>query len=309
MAFFGLVRPTTGGSEVSIASMHINVWAFHRAHNPFGIFDLLPQLGQHKVYVDVGLHVEVQQGFLRHLELVLPGGMVPGSLEDLSPFVLDSEVNDFIFGGPVKIEGGQIYYNQDGEHGDTVVSALELVETGNGIGLLVLDRFMSPSSDRAGKYYLRFRYLCSKPYDLIRLKPWGFNKRGVIFDLRINDIRSAPSSLSTRKLLNISNCYLFAILPISYVPILVNPALHYSRLLESPHWRSYLNGCSAGDRKGVFTTYYWKSVQGQITVDKPLRAFMHLQNEFGIWFLALYLGGIILPVALAIARFLFEYFN
>ena len=168
--------------------------------------------------------------------MLLPGRVTFDSVVDLSNLVLDAEVGEFIFGSPVEIIGNTIRDNQEGDQADEVIDVQRATPMPDGTALVSLARTMkgpAPGETRSRTFYVRFRYECAGPREIVQYKEWGFNKKGAIFDTRINDIRSISGTVEAEALADVSQSYVFLIAPSKYVPVYFSPDTKYSRSYEN----------------------------------------------------------------------------
>lgn len=305
MALIGIYENETkdGSADFSVSALHFNLWIM-----PNNLWNAIKQSVSeksvcfHRYYIDVGVRISVKKGTLKEIDIHLPASeILDSTFCDLEGCVLDEATNDLIFGRPVESKNNSIKFEREGNtiH-DSIHAIRSICEVKNENGPKRTNRFRltfkSPINveGESSTVYLRFRYEARSQNDVVSSKGWGFAKQGLIFDLRINDIREAidynagnqPSQMKPGDEANI-----FLIHPALYTMITQSPDSHYARLLEPRVWKKYLSTCKPYNEQRKLVITQWRSEK--FTHLKPFRIFAQMHKEFGKSTMIIYSFGVV----------------
>jgi hypothetical protein len=304
MSYFAITNRDGG---LKIEACHISLWALAR---PWYCAWRL------SYFFDVGVRLRSEHP-VDHIRVALPFDSGRGGITDLSKIVLDPDFSPLIFGRPVLINGNSVKYDGtslgQGTIDDVVIpvratDSKQESETERDTNFSIWTITLQQSMESSRSYYIRFRVPVSRPGRLWISKGWGFAKRGVITDFRINDIRESlllGEGRSEAKFIKaIDRVFIFLVAPSSYIPKHVSPPLHYSRLLEPRVWRSYLASCGNYATHTKFTIHEWRSSGEQVvSVESPFRTYADLTHDFGFQLFILYVvGGLVAPILFLISN-------
>lgn len=305
MAVLGLYQETQNHSQdcsYEVEALHLNLWMLAPRLWSLSTFNTFKKCGAYNYYVDVGLRLSVASGSISSLDLCLPGA--PGeNFIDLYDEVLNEKINDLIFGTAVESKNGNIEYQRDGDKVvETVqkIKSFELIDDGPEHRYRVHFSSAIKIENSENAYYLRFRYRCQKPNEIVFSKGWGFAKKGYLIDFGVNDVRETvnlPKENMSSQMKPIKEFNGFVICPSDFVPVSNSPEFKHTRILEANAWSQYLNSCGKFSLTNKYTIHYWKGKD--VTFTDPFRAFMHIHKEFGLKLFVIYFLGVATPPLLA----------
>ena len=294
MAVFGVYREHLP-EDVALEAIHINVWALAKGPRSFlSDFRVNRSFELSKVFVDVGLRLRLSTEAIQKVRLRAPAPYRGMESDDLSAVVLNETTNDLIFGTTVKTANDTIDFKRSSGNCvlDKVVQIREFCVEQDGSMLLTLTSPVSKNAEYETAY-LRYRYRTTGR-GILESKGWGFAKRGLLFDLRVNDIRETVELRAERKSLNMldaKSVNALLIYPSSYLKNSESPSSRRTRLLEPKVWHTYLKTCGPYSVKRNYTISHWHGED--VTHIKPLQAFAHLQKDFGLQLAVFYLAGLL----------------
>lgn len=182
-----------GCPTYTVESLHFNFWILPKSKfDNIRRFFSEPKFEFFKYYIDIGVRVNVTSGTLSTIDMHLPCSS-PGDMDylDLHEEILNEKINDLIFGIKVNSNNNKISYTrkyikiEDEIHTINKISDVDKKDQRFRISL----NSNVEISNKPKSIYLRFRYLCSVPSDILISKGWGFAKKGFVADLRLEDVR------------------------------------------------------------------------------------------------------------------------
>ena len=309
MAVLGLYQETQNHPQdcsYEVEALHFNIWMLAPSFWSLSTLKTFRKCGAYSYYIDVGLRLTFSSGSISSLDLCLPGVPADNFL-DLYDEVLNEKINDLIFGTAVESKNGNIEYDRDGKRVvETVqkIKSFELIDDGPEQRYRVHFSSAIKVDHSDDAYYLRFRYRCQKPNEIVFSKGWGFAKQGYLIDFGVNDVRETinlPERNMSSQMKPIKEFNGFIICPSDFVPVSYSPDFKHKRILEANAWSQYLQSCGKFSLTNKYTIHYWKGKD--VTFSNPFRAFMHIHKEFGLKIFLIYILGVAtLPLLAAIAK-------
>lgn len=256
---------------LEVAGAHINLWCL-----PGG-------LGVSRFLLDVGLHIRsVAAADINSFGLLLPCG-TEGTLQDLSPEMLDRATARLIFGHDVRVVQEQISVKQnqpfdvlrtstssekDNDRSDRDYSywSIELVKP----------------LQQGQQGYMRMRFEVTGLGRVWNWKRHLLGRRGALIDFRIADFREMSVIPKWAELddqvVTVSEVYLFVVLPAKFHLQVASPDLHYVRLLEGKAWESYVHRKVALFTEPKLAIYEWRDYEG-VNTSNPMRVVLDTTRE------------------------------
>ena len=290
MAFFAIIKDHDDSFEV--LQCHINIWCLG------GIF------GHSNFVWDVGLRLKgTTDKKVTKIYVAFPFGTDSNTIEDLHDRLIHQHTAELVFGGPVKIDGDQITYDERPVALGRIDSS-KRVEEKCGSDYSFWEIAISPPLAKDKELYFRIRLKIARCGSTWVWKRSLGRKNGALVDLRVSDVREAVAVGSwgafRDRIVPIDKLNLLVIAPDFLQMRAVSPVLRYMRLLESRAWEYYL-GQSPNilDRRRLII-YHWRSEKGApVDVKNPFLAFLDLSRDYGFIRPANHVRSAILIVILA----------
>lgn len=280
MGFFAVLR-NPDDPNFEVIHCHLNLWS-------------LGGLLSHRRFLwDVGLRLRADENTnLSRLQLAIPFSTRGNGIDDLQAEVLNPQIAQLIFGGPVDVAGTTISYEAlnpvNVVRAPKTQASLDMARSHLGFSIWNLQ--FTPAIVAGSESYVRVRF---EVRHLGRTWIWkrsGLAKNGALIDLRIAEIRETwdvpDADVLQDQIVPIQNLFLFVIAPTSLQLRATSPPLRYMRLLEGRAWEPYVGHATDIRRSGKLMVYYWRynanDQNPPIDSIKPFRAFLDLSQEFGM---------------------------
>jgi hypothetical protein len=274
MGFFG-VAPEPGHGTFDAIECHVNLW----------VLGLL--FWRTEFLYDVGLHIRAQaEGPLSGLQMAVPFGTTPDSLEDLRNQVRDPRNSALLFGKQANFTATTIDY------GAGALELLHVPRAGATRDSAASQRDFSlwrlniePTLQPGRSAYIRVRFRIT---DTGRVWTWKRSllaRNGALLDVRVADAREAwnmpDGQALAGRLVAIERVRFFVIAPWQWQLRSTSPAVHYIRMVEGRAWERYLDRTTSLFAPAKLVIYQWRR-DGGASVDAPFRIFADLSDEFGL---------------------------
>lgn len=268
-------------------------------------------LGHRLFFFDVGLAIEgSDQPGTSTFELAIPFGTRSGGIEDLGPKLRNEEVLNLIFSGNAKLSasGSQSSIDYGEKHlGLCSVDTAKSRQITDTPDFSLWRVHLADAIKQGQPAYVRLRFEVDCLGRVWLWKRSMLAKNGALIDIRIGDVRGAPTPngrVLASRVLNIKRLFVFVITPFWLKLHTASPDLHYIRILEGKVWEPYLGMATRlfGNDKSII--YQWR--KENVSADKDaFHAFLYLGRDSPLaTYFALLRGTLLLTGTAAIAAYL-----